>query len=147
MKSILIDMDDTICDFTTAYKNSLEKDPKIGYPQSQYGFFMDLEPIDGAKFYISLLAMHFEIHIVTRPSIDNLMCYTEKATWIRKHFGRQMLHYTTMTCHKHKFEGDYLIDDSVWPLFKGEQIVFGMEPFTTWQKVWHYIANKEGIMN
>ena len=46
MKEIIyVDMDDVLCDFSNAYQKALLDNPKIKYPQSQYGFFRNLEPI------------------------------------------------------------------------------------------------------
>ena len=145
MKTIDVDLDDTICDFTGAYNQALSVNPGIKYPQSQYGFFSGLKPIEGALFYISLLQRHFDVHIVTRPSIKNLLCYTEKAAWVKQHFGEDMLNNLHFTCHKHRSDADYLIDDTLWPKFKGEQIQFGKAPFETWRDIIFYLTQKENI--
>jgi 5'-nucleotidase len=147
MKVIDIDLDDTICDFTNAYNEARENDTDIKYPQSQYGFFTNLKPIDGAINYIQSLRNYFEVHIVSRPSIKNLLCYTEKAEWVRRHFGEDMLNRLTLTCHKNRLDGDYLIDDTLWPLYKGEQILFGRAPFENWYKVYIYLLRKEKIID
>jgi len=36
---VYIDMDDVLCDYTTAFNNAIEKTPGIAFPQSQYGFY------------------------------------------------------------------------------------------------------------
>ena len=144
-KVIHIDMDNTICDFATPYQKG--KEEGILYPQSQYGFFTNLEPIPNAIEYVNALRMHFEVHIVTRPSIYNPLCYTEKRIWVENHFGIAMCEYFTLTTHKHKFIGDYLIDDTLWPGFVGEQIHYGQEPFQSWSRVYKYIISKEGLIN
>ena len=40
-------MDDVLCDFKTAHKEAIQQNPKIKFPQSQYGFFRNLKPIYG----------------------------------------------------------------------------------------------------
>lgn len=147
MKKILVDMDDTLCHFSEARQRALMEEPGIQWPQSQYGFFRNLLPIRGAKAGILHLRCHFEVHVVTRPSIDNPLCWTEKAEWVKEHLGYEMLKNTTMTSHKHLFAADYLIDDTPWPGFTGEQIQFGLPPFSTWAEVVHYILLKEGLIN
>ena len=47
-KRIFIDMDETLCQFRKRYAEKLKSRPEIAYPQSQYGFFADLEPLPGA---------------------------------------------------------------------------------------------------
>ena len=45
LKRIFIDMDGVLCDFKGAYEADLKKNPTQPYPQSQYGFFLNLKPI------------------------------------------------------------------------------------------------------
>lgn len=45
---IYIDMDNVLCDFSGARKKALEENPLIQFPQSQYGFYQKLIPLDGA---------------------------------------------------------------------------------------------------
>ena len=53
MKRIFIDMDGVICDYFLHARNSLEKSPRQKYPQSQWGFFLDIPEIENAvkSFY------------------------------------------------------------------------------------------------
>ena len=46
-KIIYVDMDGGLCDFKGAHQKAQLEHPKIAYPQSQYGFFRNLEPIEG----------------------------------------------------------------------------------------------------
>ena len=48
MKIVYIDMDDTLCDFQGAFSEALKLNPTVRYPQSQYRFFANLLPIEGA---------------------------------------------------------------------------------------------------
>jgi 5'(3')-deoxyribonucleotidase len=80
-------MDGVLCDFKKLYNSELESNPSQPYPQSQFGFFMNLESIPFAIDSINHLQKHFDVWILTRPSVQNLSCYTEKAQWIRKHLG------------------------------------------------------------
>ena len=145
-KIIDIDLDNTICDYNSAFYDALRRNPDVKYPQSQFDFFRNLKPIHESLWFINLLQQYFDVHIVTRPSIENLLCYTEKAAWVKDHFGKEMLNNLTITCHKHRLNGDYLIDDTLWPNYKGEQIQFGTRGFETWKKVWFYISEKENLI-
>ena len=83
MKRIYVDMDDTICDFTSPFKSGLFREK---YPQSKIGFFLDLEPLEGAVEGMKTLMEKHDVWILTRPSIKNTNCYTEKAEWIKKYY-------------------------------------------------------------
>ena len=45
---VYVDMDDTICRFFKAAKKALTENPSQPYPQSQWCFFLGLEPMEGA---------------------------------------------------------------------------------------------------
>jgi 5'-nucleotidase len=124
-KILYIDLDDTICDFSTAYTESKTKYPDVIYPQSQYGFFINLNPMEGAIEAVNKLRTKFDVYILTRPSYMNPLCYTEKRLWIEKHFDLSFCENLILCSKKHLLKGDYLIDDVSWPLFEGKQILFG----------------------
>ena len=117
-------MDDTICDYELAYKMNKLLNPGINYPQSQYGFFRSLSPIDGALEALEILSTNNDVWILTRPSVQNLLCYTEKAEWIKNHLGEEWLNKLIICPDKSLVLGDYLIDDCPWLGFKGQQIMF-----------------------
>ena len=126
-KIVYIDMDDTICDFTTPFKTG---EYKLKYPQSKVGFFLDLKPIEGAIEGINTLQSKYDVWILTRPSIKNIHCYTEKAAWIRKYLGEEMLNKMILCPDKSLVKGDYLIDDDNrhgQTEFEGEHIHFGKD--------------------
>src|ERR1700692_4062475 len=122
-KKLCVDLDDVLCNYTKHFVYCIKQYPQFNpYPQSRLGFFLELEPIDGAIETIKKLKEHFDIHFVTRPSIKNLHCFIEKAQWISKYFGEDMLNKLTITSYKQDFSGDYLIDDVIWEGFKGTQL-------------------------
>ena len=124
-KKVFIDMDDTLCDFSGASKIALEKEPGIKWPQCQMDFFRNLKPLPGAVEAFEELSEYYDLHILSRPSVENLMCFTEKAVWVRDHLGQDALPNLHLSCHKGFFSelGDaILIDDNIWEDFKGEQI-------------------------
>jgi len=147
-KILYIDMDDVLCDFTKAYKEDILKNPEIKYPQSQYGFFRNLEPIkdgiDTVKYLKSTEV--FSVYILTAPSIMNPLCYTEKRLWIEDYLGFEMLARLIISPNKGLNKGDYLIDDNVngkgQEEFEGELIHFGSKKFENWKSVERYFKEK-----
>lgn len=136
-------MDDTLCDFIGPFKSG---EYKLKYPQSKVGFFLDLKPIDGAIESMNTLMTKYDVWILTRPSIKNTHCYTEKAEWIKKYFGEDMLEKLILCPDKSLVKGDYLIDDDNrhgQTEFEGEHIHFATdERFKTWSQVVEYLIDK-----
>lgn len=142
-KIVYVDMDNTICDFLTPFKSGQFK---LKYPQSKIGFFLDLEPLEGALEGIKTLQQKYDVWILTRPSIKNTHCYTEKADWIKKYFGEEMLEKLIICPDKSLAKGEYLVDDdhrNGQTEFEGEHIHFGKdEKFMTWSQVVEYLIDK-----
>lgn len=136
---LYIDMDDTVCNFTDSF-NRLKTD-KNHYPQQAYGFFRNLEPIKDALYYISLLEEKYDIWFLTRPSVLNPLCYTEKREWIEKYFGIEKCHKLILSPDKSLLKGEYLIDDN-YHNFDGELLLFGKD-YPNWESVYFYLINKE----
>jgi 5'(3')-deoxyribonucleotidase len=139
-KIVYVDMDDTLCDFTGPFKRDQYS---INFPQSRIGFFIDLEPIMGAIEGVKKLQTKYDVWILTRPSIKNIHCYTEKAEWIRKYFGEDMLNRMILCPDKSLVKGDYLIDDDNrhgQSEFEGLHIHFGTDDrFMTWSDITNYL--------
>lgn len=137
-----------LCDFKQGIKDGIDSSPKHVYQQSRYGFFIDLSPINGAIDAVNWLKEHFDVWILTRPSIMNITSYSEKAYWVQKHFGIDMLNKLIMSPDKSLVKGDYLIDDSILDnqdKFDGVLIRFSIDPyFNTWNDVLQYF---EEIIN
>jgi 5'(3')-deoxyribonucleotidase len=135
-------MDDTLCDFTGPFKRG---EVAIKYPQSKLGFFLDLEPLEGAIEGMKTLQTKYKVYILTRPSIKNTHCYTEKADWIKKYLGEEMLERMILCPDKSLVKGDFLIDDDHrhgQTEFEGEHIHFGKDKnFMTWSQVVEYLMN------
>jgi hypothetical protein len=81
---IYIDMDDVLCDFSNAHKNALQENSLVGFPQSQYGFYQKLPPLEGAIETVIALykSAEFTPYILTAPSTKNPFSYTEKRVWV-----------------------------------------------------------------
>jgi 5'(3')-deoxyribonucleotidase len=140
MKKVYVDMDDTLCDFIGPFKSG---EFKLKYPHSKVGFFLDLQPLEGAIDGMNTLMTKYDVWILTRPSIKNTHCYTEKAEWIKNYFGEQMLEKLILCPNKSLVKGDYLIDDDYrhgQTEFEGEHIFFGKdERFMNWSQVVDYL--------
>lgn len=139
-KRVYVDMDDTMCDYTSSHTS--QKSDKLPYPQSQVGFFIKLEPMENAIESINSLMDKYDVWVLTRPSVKNTHCYSEKAEWIKKHFGEEMLSKLIICPNKSLLKGDYLIDDRTEhgnSDFDGELIQFGTEKFPNWIKVVEYL--------
>ncbi len=131
---IYVDMDDTICDYKKAYSvySNMYKDTP--YPQSIEGFFLSIDPIENAIESLNKLNETYEVWIATRPSYKNPLCYTEKRLWVEKHLGLKWCNKLILCPDKSLLMGDYLIDDVLWPNFKGTQIKFDKEK-NNWNSV------------
>jgi 5'-nucleotidase len=140
---VYVDMDDTICDFTTPFKTG---EYQLKYPQSKIGFFLDLNPIEGAIEGIKTLQTKYDVWILTRPSIKNTHCYTEKADWIKKYLGEDMLNKMILCPDKSLVKGHYLIDDDHrhgQTEFEGNHIHFSKDDnFLDWKSVVDYLMSK-----
>lgn len=144
-KRVYVDLDGVLADFITAFNKEKELNPEQPYPQSQYGFFMNLEPIKDSIESFKMLEEYFDMWILTRPSVQNPLCYTEKAIWVKEKLGIDIQRKTIMSCDKSLLKGDFLIDDTTdygQPEFEGEFIQFGTESFPNWKTVVDYLMTK-----
>ena len=145
-KLVYIDMDGVLVDFKTPYLEAISKNPGQLYPHSQYGFFMNLKTIKDAIKSFRKLEEKYDVWILTRPSVENPLCYTEKAIWVRDNLGMDIQRKTVMCCDKSLLKGDYLIDDTTeygQTEFEGEFIHFDTERFPDWETVVDYLMNKD----
>jgi 5'(3')-deoxyribonucleotidase len=144
-KILYIDIDGVLADVEKAYSKYKIKTPEQPYPQSQYGFFMELEIIKDSIETIKLLQSKYDIWFLTAPSFKNLLCYTEKAYWIKNNVGEEWIEKLIICSNKSLLIGDYLIDDHNFgrgqDKFTGELIHFGSDKFKNWIDVYDYLQN------
>jgi 5'(3')-deoxyribonucleotidase len=130
-------MDNTLCNFKDAYIKAIKETPEVIYPQSQWGFFTNLEPMEGAIEVVNELREIHDVFILSRPSVRNPLCYTEKRIWVENHIGLDFCDRLILCAHKNLLMGDYLIDDNPWD-FTGKQLLYGQTPYENWDKVREY---------
>ena len=144
-KRVLVDMDGVLADFKSPFIQEVLKNPGQKYPHSQYGFFLKLEPIKDAIESYKKLEEFYDVWVLTRPSVKNPLCYTEKAIWVNEKLGENAQEKTIMCCDKSLVKGDFLIDDTTaygQTEFEGEFIHFGSEKYPDWISVVEYLVNK-----
>ncbi len=138
---IYIDMDDVLCDFSGAYEADLLRNPGIQFPQSQYGFFEELEPIEDAIEIVSLLieSRDYVPYVLTAPSTKNPFSYTGKRIWIEKKFDYSFTKNLIICSNKGLLKGDILIDDNAsgkgQENFEGRLMLFGSNEYPNWKAV------------
>lgn len=77
------------------------------------GFYLDLEPMAGAKDGLeNLLAAGAEVFICTAPSLKNPTCASDKLAAIARDFGNEFAERTIITKDKTLVFGDLLVDDN-----------------------------------
>jgi 5'(3')-deoxyribonucleotidase len=110
MKTVFIDMDDTIADFLghPAFADGLD----ISHMYAP-GFFLSLKPMAGSHRAIrAILAMGYDVQILSQPVAQSAHSYSEKVQWIAMHFP-ELISKINLTQDKGLFVGHFLIDDNV----------------------------------
>jgi len=135
---IYIDMDHTFCDFNGSldywYQRALTETERK-YPWSMKGYFESLLPMKGALEFWKKWEKDADLWFLTRPSIKNRLCYTEKAEWVYKYLGELGVEKLILSPRKELLIGDVLIDDdhkAGQPLFNGEWWKFGSDDCKDW---------------
>ena len=144
--NVYVDQDDVLANFAKQHQIDLLANPAIQYPQAVYGFFANLKPLPNAlESMRELEYMCFDVWILTRPSVYNTLCYTEKRVWIEQHLGLDWCHRLILCPDKGSVgtEKDYLVDDFDWKKpkdeeltpWKGTQYQFGQEGNKDWDEI------------
>ena len=120
-------MDDTIFDFKGEFYRRCNE---CEFPQSKYGFFLNLKPIPDAIESVTELMKDHDVWFATRPSFYNVLSYTEKRVCIENNFGFDAVSKLILIPDKSLLKGDILIDDSVRDgqlYFDGTLLRFGKD--------------------
>lgn len=145
MKRLYIDMDGVICNYKKAFDTALVENPNQPYPQSAWGFFSNLEPIDYAIESVKKLIGIYDVWFLSTPSVYNLNSYTEKAFWIRQHFGLEAQSKLILATDKSLLKGHYLVDDDLKDSqikFEGQHLHFGSPDFNNWEVVTKFLIDE-----
>lgn len=143
-KIIYIDLDGTVCDYLKGCKK-IEMNVKEA--KRCQGFFLELEPINGALDGINKLINcgKYELYILSTSPWSTPTALTEKLLWCKNNLPSYFKKRIIFSHNKHLNIGDYLIDDSLKngaEKFTGEHIHFGTEKFPNWDSVVKYLINK-----
>lgn len=148
MLRVYIDMDHTFCDFKAAndiWKTWAVTEEERKWPWSMPGMFRSLPPMKGALAFWEEFYPQCELWFLTRPSIPNRHCYTEKADWIYRYLGEKGSNRLILSPKKDLLIGDILIDDAEncgQQTFQGEWWRFGRDEHATWEMVSEKLRNK-----
>lgn len=139
-KIVYVDMDGVVADFDKAFPLVAEKTWVEGCEKKvPEGFFLNLEPIDGAVEALhKLSALGYDLYFLSTPQWSNPDCWKEKRLWVEKHFGELMFKRLILTHNKGLLKGSYLIDDRIQngvDAFEGQHIHFGSNTYPDWESV------------
>ena len=144
---ILVDMDDTISDFTGhALALLKQRHPTVTLPDAnattfplansfesaddrnaltalylEQGFFRDMPPIDGAVEALhTMVDAGYNVRLCSSPLKKSPACAAEKVEWVSRWLGQDWVDRLILTKDKTLVIGDILIDDA--PVAKGESL-------------------------
>ena len=140
--NVYIDLDNTLLMYEKLHNSETKKHPDIIYPQSKYGFFLNLKPFDNAINVVKRLINdnRFNVVFATAPAIYSPFSYTEKRVSIEKFFSLEDCERLVIINDKGLLTGhnSILIDDLKkgrgQEMFSGKQIVFG-DLFNNWSQI------------
>ena len=149
---IFFDLDGVVCDFKKLTKSYAEK---INLTEEEFinkklyrqpGFYISLEPTEGAIESIEELKKKYEIRFLSAPSWNSPDSFKEKRLWIEKYFGKWGEKRLDLSFRKDLSMGHYLIDDRTENgagEFIGEHIHYGKEKFPDWEKIVKYLMSND----
>ncbi len=154
MKTLYIDMDNTLVDFKTRlegiapsvlreYKDRVDEIP---------GVFAVMQPMTGAIEAFHELSGLFDTYILSTAPWHNTSAWQHKIEWVHLHFGEHeyvdgeenpAYKRLILSHHKNLNRGHFLVDDRPHKngadQFKGEVIEFGAKDFPDWPTVTEYL--------
>lgn len=152
MKTLYIDMDNTLVDFT-ARLDGVDPDLRKRYEGREDelpGLFALMPPMAGALESFRTLAQAFDIYILSTAPWGNPSAWQHKVEWVQVHFGidpdSPAYKRLILSHHKHLNIGDFLVDDRPThngvERFTGEVVPFGSQQFPDWASVTQYLLER-----
>ena len=144
MKTLYIDMDNTLVDFRTRLKGVA---PSVlseyeGRIDEIPGFFAVMQPMPGAIEAFHELSELFDTYILATAPWHNPSAWQHKIEWVHLHFGKHeclngkenpAYKRLILSHHKNLNRGDFLVDDrpkkNGADKFEGKVIKFGSKKF------------------
>ena len=152
MKTLYIDMDNTLVDFRARLDGI---DPTLreqyrGKEDELPGLFALMPPAAGALEAFRELSTLFDTYILSTAPWRNPSAWQHKVEWVHVHLGmdEQSPAYKRLILshHKHLNRGDFLVDDRPGhngaDRFEGELIAYGSEAFPDWPSVTEHLRGR-----
>lgn len=145
MKTLYIDMDNTLVDFT-ARLDGIDQKLREAYRDREDelpGLFALMPPMAGALEAFAELSELFDTYILSTAPWKNPSAWQHKVEWVHVHLGMDegspAYKRLILTHHKHLNHGDFLVDDRPGhngvDRFAGEVVPFGSAEFRDWPAV------------
>lgn len=140
IKRVLIDLDDTTCQFRQGYidlvnelfgtqhtlaeismdyycdlaiKLTKAQQSQVWQAINKRGWSQSLQPMPGAVEAIQRLKSRYEVAFLTKQSLSSETWNYDRYRWVKKWFGAELAENIHFTRKKHAVCGDYLIEDHV----------------------------------
>lgn len=149
MKTLYIDMDNTLVDFT-AHLENIAPDVLAKYrgrEDEMPGVFALMPPVPGALEAFRELSGLFDTYILSTAPWLNPSAWQHKLEWVQLHIGidegTPAYKRLILSHHKNLNRGDFLVDDrprkNGSDAFEGEVVAFGSPEFPDWPSVTRYL--------
>jgi len=146
-KTVYIDMDNVLVDFESGIEHMKQKPEYKDYKgewDNVPGIFKIMKPMPDAIEAFNVLFDHFDVYILSTAPWDNNSSFSDKHHWVTTNLPIAYKRLT-LTNHKHKSIGHYLIDDRTKNgagEFKGNHIHIFTDPkFMSWKAVVDYLLD------
>ena len=136
MRKLFIDMDGVLADYEASVPEGTEPNAAKNIP----GFFLALQPMEGAVEAVRVLSEHYDVYVLSTPSWTTVESWSNKVTWIKEVFC-DLLRKKVILMHDKSLvaEADsILIDDRLVNgagNFKGQFIHFGTPDYPDWNSI------------